>query len=142
MNGRLVGVLRMMAGPSRELVITHLVQDAARGRFRDRDPELIPYPVDHIDQPPAHDVMDGGDGCFDQLGKGTSMHVFKPGRLTGRLPVERTRRPISVETDDPVPDDLKPNSAHGRRPDARAASLDRCQCQKPPGLIGIHTAPR
>src|SRR5579872_1672630 len=77
-NGRRVGILRVMAGPGREFAIAHLVQDPAQGRFRNRDPELFPDPLDQIDQPPAHDAVDGGDRSrFDQRGKGAPMRIVE-----------------------------------------------------------------
>src|ERR1039457_1075161 len=105
-SDRRVGVLRMMAGSGRELAVAHLVQNPAQGRFRGRDPELLPDPLDQIDQPPAHDTMDGRNRSrFDQLAKGASMLVLEQGRLAGCLPVEQSGRPVGVKPDDPVPDD-------------------------------------
>ena len=127
-----------MAGPGRELAIVHLVQDAAHGRFRDHDLELFPDPLDQIDQPPAHHAMDSRDRSrFDQLAKGTAMLVLQTGRLAGRLAVEQARRPIGVEPDHPVPDDLQPYAAHLGRLGARAPGVDRRQRQKSASLIGI-----
>src|SRR6185436_3531277 len=120
-TGRTSGVLRMMAGAGRELAIAHLAQDAAQGRLRERDLELLPDPLHQIDQPPAHDAVDGGDRPrFDHRGERAAMRGTEPGRLAGRLAVEQAGRSSGVEPDHPVPDDLQPYAAHLRRIAARA----------------------
>src|ERR1700731_1383880 len=54
-------VLRMMARSRRELAKAHMPQLAAERRLGDRDPELFEEPLRQIDQPPAHDAMQGGN---------------------------------------------------------------------------------
>src|SRR6202030_586153 len=54
-------VLPMMARSRRELAKAHMPQLAAERRLGDRDPELFEEPLRQIDQPPAHDAMQGGN---------------------------------------------------------------------------------
>src|SRR5882672_6414552 len=89
----------MMAGPGRELAVAHLAQDAAQGRLRDRDLELFPDPLRQIDQPPAHDAMDGGDRArFDHRSECAAMRGIEQSRLAGRLAVEQAGRTIGSPT--------------------------------------------
>ena len=69
--GNVIGLLPVVTGASRELAIAHSPQLPPKREARDRQAELVPYPLRQIDKPPAHYTMsrrdrasvDGGVKC-------------------------------------------------------------------------------
>ena len=51
--------LGLMALPGREFAIAHGPQLMPKGLLADRDLELVPQPLGQVDDPPAHDPVDG-----------------------------------------------------------------------------------
>lgn len=59
-------VVLVMAGPRGELPIAQRAQFAAQDLFGDSQALFVEHPSRQIDQPPTHDLMNGGDGTgFD-----------------------------------------------------------------------------
>jgi hypothetical protein len=56
--------LGVVARAGRELAIAHGPQFAAQGLLGDRDAELLPEPLDQINQASAHHAVDGRDGAL------------------------------------------------------------------------------
>jgi len=52
----------MMAWASRELAIAQSAHLPAQRLLCDRDPVLVPEPLDQIDQPPAHNPVHSRNG--------------------------------------------------------------------------------
>jgi hypothetical protein len=52
-----------MARPRRELAKTHVPQFPAERLLGDLEAKLLEQPPRQIDQPPAHDAMQGGEGA-------------------------------------------------------------------------------
>ena len=53
-----------MARAGRELAIVHGPQLPAQRLLGDGEAELLPEPLDQIDQAPAHHAVDGRDGAL------------------------------------------------------------------------------
>src|SRR4051794_41668467 len=87
-----------MARAGRELAIVHGAQLPAQGLFGDRDPELLPEPLDEVDQTPAHHAVDGRDGpLLDNGLQGRAMRIGEFRGLAGRLAVDQALRPMGIE---------------------------------------------
>src|SRR3954451_5943442 len=81
--------LGVMARTGRELAIVHGAQLPAKRLLGNRDAELLPEPLDEIDQAPAHHAMDRRDRTLVDPGhQGRAMRVGELGRLAGRLAVD------------------------------------------------------
>lgn len=65
------------------------------------------------------------------------MDVFQLGRLAGRFLVEKPTRPLGVEANYPVPDDLNPHPAECRGLASSAPRVDRAKGQQAAGLAGV-----
>jgi len=114
-------VLRMMARSRRELAKAHMPQFAAERRLGDRDPELFEEPLRQIDQPPAHDAMQGGNRpIFHDLPQGLALALVENAGSARRFAGQETIRTFGVETDNPIAHDLHPDppirAASGREP--------------------------
>src|SRR3982750_4991870 len=74
-----------MARAGRELAIVHGPQLAAQRLLGDGEAELLPEPLDEVDQAPAHHAMDGRDGTLmdDDL-QGLSVLIVEPRRSPWR----------------------------------------------------------
>jgi len=104
--------LGMVAWPSRELPIAKGAQFAAQCLPSDADPELLPQPLAEIDQPPAHDTVDGIDRTtFDDCCQRRPMRLGQPRRRPGRLAIDQAIRSFRVEPQHPVPNDLQADIA-------------------------------
>jgi hypothetical protein len=100
--------LRMMARAGREFAVAHGARFPAERLLGDRDPELLVQPLTKIDDPPAHDAVDRWRRpALDRRSQGGPVRVIEPGRLARRLAVDETIRPVRVELQHPVADDLK-----------------------------------
>src|SRR3954468_9324992 len=87
--------LRVMARTGRELAIAQSPQLAAQGLLGDGDPELLPDPLDEVDQTPAHHAVDGRNGpLLDDGLQGRAMRVGEFRGLAGRLAVDQALGPM------------------------------------------------
>jgi hypothetical protein len=132
-----------MARAGRELAIVHGPQLAAQRLLGDRDAELLPEPLDEIDQAPAHHAVDGRNGTlFDNRRQGLSVLIGEPRRGARRSAGEEAFRSPGVEAQHPIAHDLQRHTANLSRFSAGGPIIDRRQGQKAPGLIGIPRALR
>src|SRR5829696_6311642 len=96
-----------------ELAIAQRPPLTAQGLLRDRDPELLPEPLDQIDETPTHYSVHRRDrAIIDARHQRRSMRVGEPRGLAGRLAVDQPLRPVRVELHDPIPHDLPRDTAH------------------------------
>src|ERR1700688_5096041 len=72
--------------------------------------------------------------ALDDRGERRPMRVVKPGWLSRRLAVDQTLRPLGVELQHPIPNDLERHPADPGRLRARRAFVYRRQRQKPTRL--------
>src|ERR1700722_2548851 len=80
--------------------------------------------------------------ALDDRGERRPMRVVKPGWLSRRLAVDQALRPLGVELQHPVANDLERHPADPGRLRARRAFVNRCQSQKPPRLRAVLRSPR
>ena len=80
--------------------------------------------------------------ALDDRGERRPMRVVKPGRLSRRLAVDQAIRPLGVELQHPVANDLERHPADPGRLRARRAFVNRRQSQKPPRLRAVLRSPR
>ena len=127
-----------MARTGRELAIAQSPQLPAQGLLRDREAELLPEPLDQIDQAPAHHAVDGRHGpLFDDGLEGLSVLFIEPRGGARRLAGQEALGSPGVEAQHPVPHDLQCHAADPSRLGAGTPIVDRGQSQKAAGLIGI-----
>ena len=70
-----------MARAGRELAIVHGPQLAAQRLLGDGEAELLPEPLDEVDQTPAHHAVDGRNGpLLDDDLQGLSVLIVEPRR--------------------------------------------------------------
>src|SRR5580704_1982191 len=132
-----------MARPRRELAKTHVPQFPAERLLGDLEAKLLEQPPREIDQPPANDAMDGGEGAvLHDPPQHLALSVVANASSARRLAVQKTIETFGVETDNPVAHDLHADAAGPGRVRARAAAVNRGQRQKTPGLTGIARLPR
>src|SRR5260370_17911514 len=123
---------------SRKLAITHGAQLAAQRLLGDNDAEFLENPLAEIDDPPAHDPMNGWNrAALDDRSERRPMRVVQPGRLSGPLAVDQPFRSAGVELHHPVANDLQRHPADLRRLRACRAVVNRRQPQNPPPLRPI-----
>jgi hypothetical protein len=114
--------------PGREFAVAHGAQLPAERLLSDRDAKLLEDPLCEINQPPAHHAVNRRDrAALDHPRDRLTLDVTEFGRLPWRLAVQKADRPPRVESQHPVPDDLKPNTANLRRLGARCTVVDRRQ---------------
>jgi hypothetical protein len=132
-----------MARTGRELAIVHGPQLAAQRLLGDGEAELLPEPLDQIDQAPAHHAVDGRNGTLIDDGlQSLSLLIVEPRRGPWRSAGQEALRSPSVEAQHPIPHDLQRHAANLSRFGAGGPIIDRRQSQKAPGLIGIPRALR
>jgi hypothetical protein len=132
-----------VARPGGELAVAQGAQFAAQRLPRDSDTELLPQPLTEIDQPPAHDAMNGGyrtalDGCR----QGCAVFGVQPGRWTRGLAINQPLRPLRIEPQHPVADDLQTDTADAGGFATTAAVVDHRQRQQSACLICVPRIPR
>src|SRR5271166_2532778 len=111
---------------------------AAQRLLGDDDAEFLVNPLAEIDDPPSHHAMNGGDrAALDDRGQRGSVRIVQPRRLSWRLAINQTVRPVRVELEHPIANDLKRHTANLRRLGASCPFVNRCQSQKPPCLRTI-----
>jgi hypothetical protein len=82
--------------------------------------------------------MNGRDRpALDNRGQRGSVRIVQPRRLSRRLAIDQTVRPVRVELEHPIANDLTRHTANLRRPGASCAFVNRRQSQKPPRLRAI-----
>ena len=129
---------RMMTRSSGELVIAERRWLAIQRLAGDGGPELFPYPLTQVDNPPGHDAMNCPDGTgLDDPRQCRAAHVVQPRRLTWSPAVDRPATAVRVERRYPVSDDLEPHPADLGAVGVRGAVLDRRQCQETRCLPGV-----
>jgi hypothetical protein len=107
--------LSMMAGTGRELAITHCAQFAAQRLLSDNHVEFLVYPLTEIDDPPSHDVVNRRDWtALDDRRQRRTVLIAQPRRLSRSLAIEQTLRPMGVELQHPISNDLKRHAANLR----------------------------
>ena len=127
-----------MARTGRELAIAQCAQLPAHGLLSDRDPELLPEPLDQIDEPPAHHAMDRRNGpLLDDGLQGRPMRNGELGRLARRLAVDQALGSMGVELHYPVPHDLHRDPADPGPFGSGRPLVNRSQRQQPSGLRAI-----
>jgi hypothetical protein len=132
-----------MARTGRKLAIVHGPQLAAQRLFGDGEAELLPEPLDEVDQPPAHHAVEGRNGpLLDDGLQSLSVLAVEPRRSTRRAAGPEPLGSLGVEAQHPIAHDLQRHAANLSRLGAGRAIIDRRQSQKAPGLIGIPRALR
>jgi len=121
-------VLGIMARTGRELAIAQSPQLPAQGLLRDREAELLPEPLDQIDQAPAHHAVDGRNGpLLDDGLQGLSVLLREPRRGARRSAGEEALRSFGVEAQHPIAHDLQRHTANLRCLGAGSSIIDRRQ---------------
>ena len=133
-----------MARAGRELAIVHGPQLPAQRLLGDRDAELLPEPLDQIDQPPAHHAVDGRDRA---LARSTRLPALaadpvEPRTGAGRLAGQQALGPSALKRSTQSRTICSVTPPIWAASVREAAIIDRRQGQKAPGLIGIPRALR
>lgn len=124
-----------MFGPRRQLAIVHGPQFPAHRLGRDDDAVFLEHPLAEVDKPPAHDAMNARDrAILHHASQRRAVLRRQPRRLPRRLAGDEPRGTMSVELENPVPDDLKRHAADLRRFPPRRPVVNRRQRQKSTGL--------
>src|SRR5690349_23862904 len=127
-----------MARARGELAEANGAQLAAHRLLRDREAELVPDPLDQVDDPPAHDAMHGRDWpVLDDLPQGRALRRVEPRLLARRLARRQPGWALRVEPENPITHGLKPDPADGCRRRASLARVDRRHRQKAADLPRI-----
>ena len=132
-----------MARAGRELAVVHGPQLPAQRLLGDGEAELLPEPLDQIDQAPAYHAVDGRDRArIDPGHQGRAMRIGEPRRGPWCPAGPEALKTPSVEAQHPIPHDLQRHAADLSRFGPGGPIIDRRQSQKAPGLIGIPRALR
>ena len=127
-----------MARTGRKFAIAHGAQFAAQRLLGDHDAEFLVNPLAEVDDPPSYDGMNGRDRtALDDRCQRGSVRIVQPRRLSGRLAIDQAVRPMGVELEHPIANDLKRHTANLRRLGASCTFVNRRQSQKPPCLRAI-----
>jgi hypothetical protein len=138
-----VGGLGVMARSGGELAVAEAAQLPAQRVGTDREVEFIPDPLRKIDEPPAHHAMDGWHRPgLDDRRERLALLVVQARCRAGQLPVDQAVRPLCVEPQHPVTNDLPADPADPRRLVAPGAVMDRRQRQQTARLVRIPRPPR
>ena len=120
-----------MPGASRKLAISHRAEHAAQGLLGDGDTELLENPLAKVDDPPAHDPMNRRNrSALQDRRQRRPMLALQPQRLPWRLAVDQAVRPMRVEPEHPVANDLKAHTADLGRLAAPRPVVDRRKRQQ------------
>ena len=124
------------------LAIVHRLEHPPHRCFVKRDAELIGQPLHQVDQPPAHHFVHGRDRApLNDVLERLAL-LFSELRLRSRcLEVDQSLQTPAVEPQSPVPDTLQRHPADQGRLAARAALVNLCQRQQPPGLAAVLRSP-
>ena len=100
----------MVARAGRELAVAQSPQLAAQRLWRDGDAELVPDPLDEVDETPAHHPVHGRDRpLIENALQRSALGVVQPRHGSGRAAGEEPLRPLGIEAQHPV--------AHGLQAD-------------------------
>src|SRR5260221_2252993 len=132
-------VLRMMPGPGRQLAQAQGTQFLAHRLLGEREPELLPDPLDQIDDAPTYDAMDRRvRPSLDNLEQGRPLPLVQQRRLARCLAGLKARRTVGVEAQDPIAHRLQPDAADRGSSRTRLAGIDRGQRQQASNLARIN----
>lgn len=124
-----------MLRAGRELSEPHGAKLASQGLSADADAEFVPNPLHQIDKTPTHDAIQIRLWpILDRLPERCPLRLIQPGRRAEAFPVDQPVRPLGVEADHPVADDLQTNPRQTRRIAAPGAIVDLRQCQQSSSL--------
>ena len=116
--------LSVMTGPRAELAISQGTHFATQRLAGHADPKLLPQPLAKIDQTPANNIVDGRDRTtLNDRRQRSPMRVGQSRFRARRLAVQQAIRPLRVEPQHPVPDDLQSDIADARCLTAAAAGF-------------------
>jgi hypothetical protein len=131
-----------MARTGAELAIAHASQLPAQSLLGDCDPELLIQPLAEIDDAPTDNAVNSrGRPAFDHGSQRLTMLVLEPGRLPGRLAIEKAVRTECIELHHPVANNLHTHSADPGCFRPRRTVVDRGQSQKSPRLRPVFRPP-
>jgi hypothetical protein len=117
--------LSVVTRAGRELAEPHGAQLPAQGLFAQRDAKLLEDPLHEIDQPPAHDAMNGRyRPALDDAPQGVTMRLFELRCPSRDLAVDEPLRALGVELHHPVAHDLARHAAGLGSLGARAPVID------------------
>lgn len=132
-----------MARAGREFAKAHPAQFPSQRLAADGHAECFPQPLGKIDQPPANDAVQIRFWSrFDCPDKGCTLLIGQERLLARSLAVEQTCRASCVETQNPVPDDLKADTADLCRHAAAATLVNHRQRKQPTCLRRVTARPR
>jgi glucose-6-phosphate dehydrogenase assembly protein OpcA len=128
----------MVTRSGRELAVAHGSKLSAERLLGDGDAEFLEYPLRQIDQPPAHYAVHRWDRTnLDHTGDGSALGIIELGWVPRRLAIQQPIRATSVEAQNPIWDDLKPDPAELRCIRACRTVIDCRKSQKSAGLRAI-----
>jgi hypothetical protein len=105
-------VLGIMARTGRELAVAQSPQFARQRLLGDREAELLPEPLDQIDQAPAHHAVDGRNGTLVNEGlQGRPLGLVQDRSSARGLAVDQPGRALGVEAHHPVAHALQGHAA-------------------------------
>ena len=131
-------VLGIMARTGRELAVAQRPQFARQRLLGDRDAELLPDPLDEVDQTPAHHPVDGRNGSWLDDGLQSRPLGLVQDRSSARgLTVDQPGRALGVEAQHPVTHALQGYATTAGRLRPRLAVVECGQSQKAADLVGI-----
>jgi len=134
-------VLRIMARTGGHLAGPERLQFPPDGGFVQRDAEFLPYPLRQVLETPADHAMDRRDRpVLDDLLQRPALLAAKLRRRSRCLAVNQPVRPFRTETQHPVPDNLKTDTADTRPIRACTAVMNFRQSKKPAALGRISEA--
>lgn len=114
----------MMARPRRQFSIAQRAKFAAEDLFGDRQAVFGEHPLRQIDQPPAHDFVDRGDGSsLDHGDQRAPLFVIEQARTSCRLAVDEPVWPLGIEPKHPIAKRLKSHTPKPSRFSPRTAII-------------------
>jgi hypothetical protein len=119
-----------MARASRELAIPHLAQCAAQRLLGHDDAKFLENPLAEIDDSPPHDAVNRRNrSALEDRGERSAMLAIQPRRLPRSFAVDQAARPMGVEPERPVANDLETDAPDTSPP--QYASRRRKSLQEP-----------
>ena len=128
----------MVARPSRQLPIAHVLQHAADGRYANRDLVLRMQPTDQITQAPTNNAIQIGDRTvLDNPDQSRPLCCVQTCWSARGLPVNQPFRAFGIKPQNPVPNALYINICMASGLTTRTAVIDQSKGKKPPGLFAV-----
>ena len=104
-------ILGVVARPGGDVSEAELHEQTAHGRLVHGDAELLPHTLHQVFPPPPHHAVHRRDRSrLDDLSQGRLLARIELWRLAGRLAIDQARSSFRVETQNPVPHRLKPDT--------------------------------